>query len=42
MKRIADTGVLNEEDDHLMGEAIARFVEKFKIEVYGILPSSEA
>ncbi|MBP3377772.1 MAG: F0F1 ATP synthase subunit alpha [Clostridia bacterium] len=42
MKRIADTGVLNEEDDRLMGEAIARFVEKFKIEVYGILPSSEA
>jgi len=42
MKRIADTGVLTEDDEQLMREAISRFGEKFKTEVYGILPSSEA
>ncbi len=41
MRRIADTGLLADEDDHLLGEAIGRFGDKFKTEVYGILPQSE-
>ena len=41
MRRIADTGVLTDEDNELLGEAIARFGDKFKTEVYGILPQND-
>jgi hypothetical protein len=41
MRRIADTGVLNDDDNELLGEAIARFGDKFKTEVYGILPQND-
>jgi len=42
MRRIADTGLLTDEDNVLLGEAIGRFGDKFKTEVYGILPQNEA
>ena len=41
MRRIADTGVLTDEDNELLGEAITRFGDKFKTEVYGILPQND-
>ena len=41
MRRIADTGLLTDEDNDLLGEAIGRFTDKFKTEVYGILPQSD-
>ena len=41
MKRIAETGILSDDDNALLGEALTRFNEKFRTEVYGILPSAE-
>ena len=42
MKRIADTGILSDDDAALLTNALTRFTEKFRTEVYGILPNAEA
>ena len=41
MRRIADTGILSDDDNSILGEALTRFTEKFRTEVYGILPNAD-
>ena len=39
MDRIRDTGVLSDEDTALLAEQLKLFTEKFRKEVYGVLPN---